>query len=230
MPTLAARDGELAYEARLATPNLSMLDPARGLLDRMIEQLGPFRAQLSDLRVETASPDLSRAHFACGVMSNSGIVRVFADRIEVRAADAPANENLLAIAEAAARAVGLAQGATAPLLAQHSFALAVHCEPAGITSEEFLAGLATSRPLEGEHPVSRSASFTFGQQGGRLSAFVGAEPSALITGGVFLRLVATYDARSLSLRESAKHAIALLGLIQENVLGVTITDVEFSAN
>jgi hypothetical protein len=63
-----------------------------------------------------------------------------------------------------------------------------------------------------------------------LSAFIGVEPSAQIAGGIFLRLVGTYDARSLQLRPAAGAAISLLKQVQQEILGVNLTDVDFSAD
>lgn len=229
MPELAARDFELAYEARLAVPNIALLNHGSGLLDRLLEQLGPFQARLGDLRIETASPDLTQAHFACNVFGFSGIVRTYADRVAVRCVDEPANEKLLEIAEAATRAVAAAQAGSFAL-ASHTFALAVHCEPKEITAKEFLRGLGHPRMLGSEEPTSSSLSFTFGQNGPRLSAFVGVEPSAQVAGGIFLRLVGTYDARSVQLRPAAAAAIELLKQVQQEVLGVNLSDVHFSAD
>ena len=230
MPELAARDFELAYEARLALPNVAMLNHGSGLMDRLLEQLVPFQARLGDLLIETASPDLTRAHFACNVFGFSGIVRTYADRVEVRCVDEPANEQLLAIAEAATRAVASVQTGGSFVLASHTFALAVHCEPKEVTAKEFLQGLAHPRMLGGEEPTSSSVSFTFGQNGPRLSAFIGVEPSAQIAGGIFLRLVGTYDARSVQLRPAAAAAIELVKQVQHEILGVNLSDVHFSAD
>ena len=227
MTSLAVERLEMAYEGRFKMPRVRVLTADSGILDHLYRELAPFESRLSDLKVETQKPDLSQAFISCNVYNFAGSVQIFADRIEVRAIDERATERFLDIVKAALAAVHSSQGDVE--LATHAFALSIHAQPDKLGVGEFLARFVKPAEIQDQAPIATSVSYTFGQDGARLNAFLAVEPSLLIPEGVFLRMYATYDASSLALEDAATKALGLLERMQSETLGASLTGVKFEA-
>ena len=75
--TIQASNVQITYEGRFAKPMLRLLTVESQLYDLLLTRMTTHHAQLSDLKMETTTSDLSQASVACNVYGFGGNVRVF---------------------------------------------------------------------------------------------------------------------------------------------------------
>jgi hypothetical protein len=198
MPTtLKAARGDLAFQAEFAEPTFEIFRDSWPFYRRLHSSLAQFGLRLGDIRPERGAGSLGDLHVALTLFNATTTVRIRADKVEINCADT-ARVDGKSLENAAVQILQTIKNhATTLQYRNYSIGIAVHGTVSGMDTKLFLAQFVKATSLDLGPHLATGGVIYHGPEGNRLLSAVTLDLSAVVTGGLFLRAYAVWNALGL---------------------------------
>lgn len=204
---LHVRQVDMGYYANLEPPVFDLGARWVELQSAVHSRLGPFELTLQDIKVESSGPNPADLAVVCWVLRYAALVRFQLDKVEVWSNSTRLAANSALAVDIAEQALEVLR-ATSPeaSVASHSLNIALHGEPEGRVSDEFITTFVKAAPPGSPELKPSGASFFCELPTKSGAGSVVLERSAQVPEGVFVR-ISSQHAGSLTAREALDQGI-----------------------
>lgn len=204
---LQVRQVDMDYQANVEPPAFDLSTRWVELQSAIYSRLGPFKLKLPDIKIESSSANPADISVVCWVLSYAALVRFRLDKVEVWSNSTRLAANSALATDVAHQAVEILHAVSPDArIASHSLIVALHGEPQGRATNEFISDFLKATPPGTPELRASGVSFV-----GELPTKNGVgsivlERSTQVSEGVFLR-ISSEHAGSLTTREALGQGI-----------------------
>lgn len=189
---------DIYYTGALETPRVHLLSLESGVLDLLLQHLGPFGATIENAGYNPSWSNLAQAYLEMKFLGGYGFCRLWPNVLELRFQKPPsltAGSPRDQTSQLLAGAISALQSADESIrLTSHSFTVSLHGRLIGESVEDFLRRFVKDPPLTSGATLGLGVRYTFEPDAEGRVASLRLEPSeSLQPDGLFVELGVTFD-------------------------------------
>ena len=184
---------DYSCEARYQQPEFDLFRDAPALASHMYTALRGHGVTLPDLKIEQGDGNLGELHLFCKLFDFALTVRIRLDRVDIVAVYVSTTDQADRYSAAAVDALTAIQKVVKSGYSAYTIQVHAHGTLADGNVKAFLAQFIAKTPAAGP-ATGNGVGYYYGPSEDRLSSSIVADPSAIIPGGLYVRVQGIWDA------------------------------------
>lgn len=189
----SASRADFRLDVPFERPQFALFQDGSGLISHLFTALEPHGLRLSDLKVERGTGGLAEIHVLCNLFEYALTIRVWIDRVEVICLYVESEEKEKKYSAAIVDALVAIQRKIEPGFRTYAFSMNLHGPLEGESVKDYLAKFVAKTPNIGT-PTGAAVGYYYGPTDERLFSSLTLDVSVAVTGGIYIRPQATWDA------------------------------------